>query len=101
MVRAWAAVIEPISRIKPRLVPGCAETVAPEHNTVVQAERALLPELDRDRHDPVAGPIGRTRDFADGIFRRIDGDRLFEGEAALQRRGLLARPGPDLCLLGA
>src|SRR5581483_974659 len=88
-----------LSRIEPRLAPG--GTCAPEHDAVVQAERPLLPEFHFLRHDAVARPMRRPRHLADGVFRRIDRDRLLEGEAAFQRRGLLARPGADLRLLGA
>ena len=35
------------------------------------------------------------------IFGGVDGDRFLEGEAAFERRGLLARPGADLRLFGA
>src|SRR5690242_12635123 len=67
----------------------------------MQAERALLPELDRERHEPVARPVRRARHFADREFHRIDRHGLLEGKAAFERRRLLARPGAYLRLLGA
>ena len=54
-----------ISRIQPRLAPGCARCLAPELDAVVQPERPVLPELDRQRHEAVAGPVRRPRHGSD------------------------------------
>ena len=67
----------------------------------MQTEWPFLPELDRERHDPVSGPIGRPRHIAERVFRGINRNGLLEGEATFERRRLLARPGADLGLLGA
>src|SRR6478752_10042911 len=89
------------SRIKPRLHPRRIERRAAELDAVVQAERPVVPELDQHRHDAVTGPARRPRHAADGVFGGIKRHRLFEGEAAFERKGLLAGPGADLRLLRA
>src|SRR3712207_1864374 len=66
----------------------------------MQAEGPVVPELDADRGDAVAGPIGWARHLADGVFGRVNGDRLLEGEAAFEWPGLLARPGTDAAVTG-
>src|SRR4029077_4117244 len=76
--------------------PRLAQGRAAEFDAVVQAERAVVPELHRDRHDAVAGPVRRARHGAHGVFRSVERHRLLEGEPALQRARLLARPGADL-----
>ena len=55
-------------RVEPRLRPAVA--LAGEQHAVVQAERAVLPELHRDGRDAEAGPVGRARHLADGIASR-------------------------------
>ena len=83
------------------LGPRLAQRRAAELDAVVQAERPVVPELDRDRHDAVAGPVRRARHGAERVFRRVERDRLLEGEPAFQRARLLARPGADLRALRA
>ena len=78
-----------------------AVALAGEDHAVVQAEGLVLPELDRDRRDAEARPVGRARHVADGIFGRVDRHRLFQREAAFQRARLLARPGADAAVAGA
>src|SRR5262245_3557957 len=90
-----------LSRIEARLAPRAVRGVAGEFHALVQAERAVVPELDHHRHDAVAAPVGRARHCADGVFGGIERDRLFQGEAVLERHRLLARPGADLRALGA
>src|SRR5580704_6065513 len=85
------------SRVKPRLGPWRGQVRTRERNTVVQAEWPLLPKLDLLRHDAIAGPKRRPRHGTDGKFRGAEGDILFKRQPALQRRGLFARPGADLC----
>src|SRR5215510_1088277 len=84
------------SRIEPRLAPRRAERVADEFDPVVQAERPVLPELDGQRLEAVAGPIWRPRNRSDRELGGIERDRLLEGVPALERRRLLAGPGADL-----
>src|SRR5438045_5945413 len=84
------------SGIEPRLAPGLARPVAPELDAVVQAERTVVPELDRGRDQAEATPVRRAWNAPDEVFCRVDRDRLFEGEPALEWRRLAARPGPDL-----
>ena len=67
----------------------------------MQTERPVVPELDRDRHDAIAGPVRRARYGADDVFGGVDGNRFLEGEPAFQRARLLARPGADLRTLRA
>src|SRR4051794_20811875 len=73
------------SRIHPRLAPRSAERVAAEFDAVVQTERPVMPELDGDRHDAIAGPVRRARHGADRVFGRMQHHRLLEGEPAFQR----------------
>src|SRR6185436_8264146 len=80
------------------LAPALA--LAGEDHAVVEAERLVLPELDGDRRDAEARPVGWARDLADGVFRRVERHRLFEREAALERARLLARPGADAAVAG-
>src|SRR6476659_6948516 len=49
-----------VSRIQPRLLPGCARRLAPEFDAVVQPEWPVLPELDHEWLQAVAGPMGRS-----------------------------------------
>src|SRR5215471_17799242 len=74
--------------------------IAFELDAIMETKWPLLPELNGDRHNPVARPVGWSWNFADGVFRGIYGDRLFEGESALQGCRLLAGPRPDLGLFG-
>src|SRR3974390_686197 len=87
------------SWIESRLAPRPTQIVALEFDAVVQAERPLLPELNREWHDAVARPVERPRNVGERVFGGVDRNRLLEGEAAFQRRRLLARPGADLRLL--
>src|SRR3982075_969692 len=84
------------SRVKARLAPWRAGGLAAKFDPIVQPERAVVPELDGQRNQTVAGPMRRPRDRSDGEFCRVERDRLLEGVAALERRRLLAGPGADL-----
>src|SRR5262249_59210241 len=87
---------ENASGIETRLAPGPVERFTPELEPVMQAERALLPELDQEWSQAVAGPVWRSWDRADCEFCGVKRDRLLEGVRALQRRRLFARPRADL-----
>src|SRR6266702_966698 len=87
-------------RVHPRLGPWLAGRVTAKFDAVVEAEWAVVPELDARGRDAPAAPARRPRHLADNVFGRDLGDRLLEGEAALQLLRLLARPGADLGLLG-
>src|SRR5262249_48675953 len=77
--------------VEPVLAPRLGRRVAGKLDAVVQAERAVVPELEADRLNAPAAPAGRTRHIADDVFGRDLGNRLLEGEAAFQRLRLLAR----------
>ena len=79
--------------IEPRAPP--SRPLAGEENPVVQAKRAIVPELDRDGRDPESGPIWRARHLADQKPGGLRCNRFFEREAAFERARLLARPGTD------
>ncbi len=89
-----ARVITDIAAFGPGLIRGRAA----EFDTVVQAERAVVPEFEPQRGDAPAAPARRPRHLADEIFGAEFRNRLFEGKAAFQRLRLLAGPGPDLGL---
>ena len=74
---------------------------AREGDAVVQAEGAVMPELDGDGHNAKAGPVRRARHGADGIFCGVDGNGLLEREAAFERAGLLAGPCADAAIARA
>src|SRR5215218_2335242 len=78
-----------------------AVALAGEDDPIVEPERLVLPELDGHRRDAETRPIGRTRHLADGVFGRVHGHGLLQGEAALERARLLARPGADTAVAGA
>src|SRR5918997_4470392 len=89
----------PTSGVEPRLAPALAGSR--ENEPVVKPERPVLPKLDRDRCDAVAGPVGRAGDLADGVLGGVERDRLLESEAAFERPRLLARPGADAAVARA
>src|SRR3984957_8909108 len=88
----------PCSGIEPRLRPGSTRAVAAEFDTIVQAERAVVPELELQRRDAPAAPARRARHLANNMFGGELGDRLFKGKTAFQRLRLLAGPSADLGL---
>src|SRR5450631_3596338 len=90
---------ELLLRVKPRLRPWLVRASTAEFDAVVQAERAVMPELHAGRRKAPAAPARRTRHLADNVFGGDFCDRLFEGKAAFQGLRLLAGPGPDLGLL--
>src|SRR6478609_722663 len=98
MKRAWSCVSLSTSGIEPHLGPGLCPPLAAEFDAVVQPERPVVPELEPHRRDAPAAPARRSRHLADDMFGGNQRDRLLEGEAALQRLRLLARPGADLRL---
>src|SRR5439155_26586980 len=78
------------SGIEPPLGPRLGRRVAAEFDTVVQAERAVVPELETLGVNAPAAPAGRARHFADDVPGGDQRDRLLEGKAAFQRLRLLA-----------
>ena len=76
--------------------PGLARRGAAVLQPVVQAERAVLPELDQQRLQAEARPVRRPRHLADDVPGREFGDALLQREAALERPRLVRRPGADL-----
>src|SRR6266851_10052916 len=78
-VARWRRATAPSGlRIKPRLAPRRALRVTREFDPVMQPERPVLPELDLERLQPVAGPIRRSWNRSNREFRRREGDRLLE-----------------------
>src|SRR5712692_989936 len=77
------------SGIEPRLGPWLIRPGTAEFDTVVEAEGAVVPELELRRRNAPAAPPLRARYLADHVFGRDQSDRLLEGEAALQRLRLL------------
>src|SRR5688572_1867581 len=61
----------------------------------MQAERTVMPELDRFRLDAETGPIRRARNLADCMTGGEHGDRRLELEAPLHRARLLRGPCTD------
>ena len=67
--RTAAAATEPPRRLRDRAGSSPAAVAGPaEHNAVVEAEGAVLPELDLDRGQAEARPVSRARDVTIGIF---------------------------------
>ena len=56
------------SGIEPHLAPGLCRRIAAEFDAVVQAERAVVPELETLRLDAPAAPPRRARHVADHVF---------------------------------
>ena len=73
--------------------------LAAEFDAVVQAERAIVPELHAQGCDAPAAPARRPRYLADHMPGGDERDRLLEGKTAFQRLRLFAGPGADLGLL--
>lgn len=66
------------------------------HDAFMTTEGGLLPEFDAFRHNPVAGPKGRTRHGASGVAQRIRCAGSLKVEVAVHRSGLRRGPGPEL-----
>ena len=66
-----------------------------ENDPVVQAKLPVLPELDFDRLQAVAAPVGGPGHLAVGELVRVVGDRLLQFGARFERSRLLAGPGAD------
>src|SRR3954454_10203603 len=90
-----------LSRVHAHFGPCLAQARTSELDAIVEAEGPVVPELHRDRHDAIAGPVRRARHGADCVFGRVDRYRLLEGEPAFQWTRLLTRPGADLRALRA
>src|SRR4029079_14013959 len=67
--------------------------------TIMQAERAVAPELDLERADAKAAPIGRTRHLAQRVLRGVFRDLLLERPARFHCARLRRRPATDLGFL--
>src|SRR5260370_21874589 len=69
--KTWMAgtspAMTPTLWIKPRLGPWLIRPRAAEFDAVVQAERAVVPELELGRQNAPAAPARRARDFADDV----------------------------------
>src|SRR6185503_4156785 len=89
------------SGIQPRLAPRPTRPLAAELDALMQPEWAVFPELDTHWNHSKPRPVRRPGHGADGELGGVEGDRLLEGEPALQRRRLLAGPGADLRQPGA
>src|SRR5207244_6153162 len=85
-------------RIEPHFAPGLVGPLAAEFDAVVQAERAVVPELEPLWRNAPAAPARRPRHLADDVLGGDQRDRLLERKAAFQRLRLLAGPGADLGL---
>src|SRR5690606_17642413 len=72
-------------RIGPFLVPVALRRSSRKQNAIMQAERPVVPELDRNRADSETRPVGRAANIANGIFCSVFGNRLFQRETAFQR----------------
>src|SRR5258708_39659397 len=95
-----SAAMTPTLWIKTRLGPWLIRPRAAEFDAVVQAERAVVPELELRRQNAPAAPARRARDFADDVLGRDLCNRLFERKTAFQRLRLLRGPGAGLRLFG-
>src|SRR5437764_2770624 len=84
------------SRIKPLLSPALPRTAIDD--TVVQPERPLMPELDRERHDAEARPVRRPRHWPVPISRIDLRNAPLQLRPALQKTRLIGRPGADLAV---
>src|SRR6185312_5482429 len=73
-----------------------ARAVAQIDEAIVQAERAVLPELEAVGHDAVSRPVRRARHPPHRVARGDDGDAALERGAARDRPRLVRRPGADL-----
>src|SRR5436309_14253345 len=82
-----------LSRVHAHFSPRLAQARSSELDAIVEAEGPVVPELHRDRHDAIAGPVRRARHGADCVFRRVDRNGFLEGEPAFQGTRLLTGPG--------
>src|SRR5262245_6123389 len=83
-------------RVEPGRVPWCARRLATEFDPVVQPVRPVVPELDDERQQTIAGPLRRPWNGPQREPGGVERDRLLQGVAAFERRRLRARPGADL-----
>jgi cytochrome c553 len=81
-------------RVEPGLGPRLLWRGAPEHDPVVQPERTAPPELDLERNQPIASPIGRagyraiTKGLGEALYFRFEGGAA--GERPRLKRGASA-----------
>src|SRR5882672_5633186 len=95
-IRRWGSSAIVASGIEGPRRPGLAWRGAAVLQPVVQAERAILPELDQERFQAETRPMWRTGYLADDMFGGELGDPLLQRKAALQWARLVRRPSADL-----
>src|SRR5216683_2233386 len=95
-IRRWGAIAIVGSGIEGPCRPGLARRGAAVLQPVVQAERAVLPELDQERFQAKTRPMWRAGHLADDMFGSELGDALLQCKAALQRARLIRGPSADL-----
>src|SRR5581483_346812 len=99
---SWACDYVPAALgVEPGLRPGLIGSLTAEFDAVVQAERAIVSELEAQGRDAPAAPPLRARHFADDVLGRVLRDRLLERKATFQGFGLFRGPGAELSLFGA
>src|SRR5262245_10997507 len=98
-VRASGLLLSPLAmgclRIEPRARPGRFQRLPREEQPLVQPEGAILPELEGQRRNAEARPVGWPRHFAEREAGRVFGNRFLESKAAFERARLLRGPGAD------
>ena len=80
---------------QPLLPPRRGLVVANPVDAVVEAVLAALPELDRERDEPIAAPVLRARDVIARIALHGVGERRVERVPRGDRRALARRPGAE------
>ena len=87
-------------RVQSHLAPGLRRRIATEFDTVVQAERAVVPELETAGLNAPAAPARRARHLADDVFCGVFGNLLLEGETVSSGRDCLLAQAPSCACFG-